>query len=72
MIALKSALHVPSILHQTHFKFKVGYGGHDGRFLTHGDLWSNNVMFNQDDDCILGTIHFHDAKKLISYALLKQ
>ena len=31
-------------------KFKFGYGGHDGRFLTHGDMWSNNVMFNDQND----------------------
>ena len=35
-------------------KFKIGYGGQDGRFITHGDMWSNNVMcHNSKDDCIL-------------------
>ena len=34
-------------------KFKFAYGGQDGRFLTHGDLWCNNLMFNKDDRCIL-------------------
>ena len=34
-------------------KFTLGYGGHDGRFLTHGDMWSNNVMFNAQNQCLL-------------------
>ena len=27
-------------------KFKEALDGRNGEFLTHGDLWSNNVMFN--------------------------
>lgn len=27
-------------------KFKSAYGGQDGRFLTHGDIWANNIMVN--------------------------
>ena len=44
-------------------KFKFAYGGQDGRFLTHGDLWCNNLMFNKDDRCILGTYHLRCQKK---------
>ena len=27
-------------------KFKYAYDGQNGDFLTHGDIWSNNVMFD--------------------------
>ncbi len=34
-------------------KFKSAYGGNDGRFLTHGDIWANNIMTNGQGECIL-------------------
>ena len=34
-------------------KLTFGYGGRDGRFLTHGDMWSNNVMFDDQNQCKL-------------------
>ena len=34
-------------------KFKMAFGGTDGRFLTHGDMWSNNIMFDKNGKCIL-------------------
>ena len=42
-------------------KFTLGYGGHDGRFLTHGDMWSNNVMFNAQNQCLLVDWQFTSA-----------